>query len=258
MQAIYTQDSVVVLWKDNKPVYMASNVVDMEPLKECRRYSKQDKGYIPIPQPQINFAYNQSMGGVDLVDNSEKNYAITSRVKKWYWALYAWFLNIAMVQAWRLYRAHMAEQHRKAIMEEKMQDEEFEKEMAEGDYTKVTIDRRRKEREKQSKQRRAEEKKAEKIPLLEFTRQVVEMTIQKHAVAYSADIVSQKEATAKLTPGALEEVRFDSGRHLIKLTDITGVCKHCKKRSKFRCERCGVALHAECFFNFHVSEEEQE
>ncbi len=157
MQAIYTQDSMVVLWKDNKSVYMASNVVDMEPLKECRRYSKQDKGYIPIPQPQINFAYNQSMGGVDLVDNSEKNYAITSRVKKWYWALYTWFLNIAMVQAWRLYRAHMAKQHRKAIMEEKMQDEEFEKEMAEGDYTKVTIDRRRKEREKQSKQRRAGE-----------------------------------------------------------------------------------------------------
>ncbi|QQP53338.1 PiggyBac transposable elementderived protein 3like, partial [Caligus rogercresseyi] len=29
---------------------------------------------------------------------------ITSRTKKWHWALYNWFLNVQMVQAWRLYR----------------------------------------------------------------------------------------------------------------------------------------------------------
>ena len=36
------------------------------------------------------------------------------RVKKWYWCIYTWFLNITMVQAWRLYRAQMKERHRLA------------------------------------------------------------------------------------------------------------------------------------------------
>lgn len=31
-------------------------------------------------------------------------FAFLFRVKKWYWTIYAWFLNICMVQAWRLYR----------------------------------------------------------------------------------------------------------------------------------------------------------
>ena len=57
--------------------------------------------------------------------------------------------------------------------------------------------------------------------------------------------------------GALEAVRYDSGRHLIILTTITGVCKHCRKRSRYRCDRCQVALHAECFFRFHVQEGEE-
>ncbi len=30
--------------------------------------------------------------------------------KKWYWAIYTWFLCVSMVQAWRLYRLHKREQ----------------------------------------------------------------------------------------------------------------------------------------------------
>lgn len=103
-QAIYTQDSIVVLWQDNQPVYMASNVDEVEPLGTCSRYSKKDRAYVDVPQPDLNNSYNKRMGGVDLLDNGEKNYSITTRVKKWYWAVYAWFCNITMVQAWRLYR----------------------------------------------------------------------------------------------------------------------------------------------------------
>lgn len=87
-----------------QPVYMASNCDSMEPMGVCQRYSAKDRCYMPYPQPFMNAQYNKFMGGVDLVDNSEKNYAITTRVKKWYWCLYTWFLNICMVQAWRLYR----------------------------------------------------------------------------------------------------------------------------------------------------------
>lgn len=78
-RAIYTQDSTVVLWVDNQPVYMASNCDAAEPFGTCQRYSKKEKRYLAVPQPSLNQAYNESMGGVDLVDNSEKNYAIVTR-----------------------------------------------------------------------------------------------------------------------------------------------------------------------------------
>ena len=204
----------------------------MKPLGHCKRYSAKEKKFLAVPQPNMNQCYNNSMGGVDLLDNSEKNYAITTRVKKWYWCLYTWFLNICMVQGWRLYRAHMTQRHRMAQVN--VQNE-------------------------QQKCRRNEEKKKEEIPLLDFMRLVVEMTVMKHAGNKEA-VVSQKEASSTLAPGTLKEVKFDCGDHLIILTSTKGVCKFCKeqngeeKRTKFRCARCNVALHAECFYRFHMPE----
>ena len=78
-QAVYTQDSLVMVWRDNKAVYMASNHDEMDPVHQCKRYSLAAKKYVNIDQPHINYMYNKHMGGVDLVDNSEKNYAITTR-----------------------------------------------------------------------------------------------------------------------------------------------------------------------------------
>ena len=78
-QAVYTQDSTIVLWQYNQPVYMASNVDPVEPVGACQRYSKKEGKYVPVPQPNINKEYNENMGGVDLFDNSVKNYAITAR-----------------------------------------------------------------------------------------------------------------------------------------------------------------------------------
>ena len=53
------------------------------------------------------------MGGVDLLNQSNKAYRISIRRKKWYWGLYTWFLNVQMVQAWHLYRATMRVRHQK-------------------------------------------------------------------------------------------------------------------------------------------------
>ncbi len=132
--------------------------------------------------------------------------------------------------------------------------------MQDSSFLKSSIDKKRKEREQEKKRWRSGEKKKEDIPLLEFTRQVVDMTILKHSEG-SKVITSQEAASAMLTTGTLEEVRYDSGRHLIIPTEIRGVCKHCKdkmgkeKRTVYRCERCNVALHADCFAPFHTPEE---
>lgn len=179
-------------------------------------------------------------------------------MKKWYWAPYAWFLNIAMVQGWRLYRVYKREEVRLVLEEERQRDAAREARMLELGHTRSEVEKDKKEREKEKRRRRTEERKNTDISLLEFTRQVVEMTFKQHT-DNTAGVVPQREVPARLTPAALAVVRYDAGRHLIKLTTIAGVCQQCKGRTKFRCNRCNVALHAEhCFFNFHQPEGEEE
>ncbi len=103
-RVVYSGQSCVVQWKDNKAVFLASNCFSVQPLGTVTRYHATEKGKKNVECPKLILEYNKHMGGVDLLDGAEKNYAITTRVKKWYWAVYTWFLNVSMVQAWRLYR----------------------------------------------------------------------------------------------------------------------------------------------------------
>jgi hypothetical protein len=44
------------------------------------QYLHSEKGYRVLPCPRLIFEYNKHMGGVDLLDNKEMNYAITTRL----------------------------------------------------------------------------------------------------------------------------------------------------------------------------------
>jgi len=127
------------------------------------------------------------------------------------------------------------EKRRLQLLVEKEEDARWEKEMANTSLR--VVEEGRKERQKEKKRRRTEEKKLVEMPLLEFTRQVVEMTFQKHGAGDKEVIVSQREASARLTSTTIEQVRYDSGRHLPLATEVRGVCKVCKKRSTYRCIR---------------------
>lgn len=50
---LYNYDQVLVGWKDNKAVYMASNVHSAATNKTCRRYSRTEKREL-----QVSFLYN--------------------------------------------------------------------------------------------------------------------------------------------------------------------------------------------------------
>jgi len=250
-QATFTDHSTVVVWKDNQPVYMASNFQGAEPVGATKRYSSKEKGYIDIPQPHLNESYNKNMGGVDLLDNSEKCYAITTRIKKWWWCIYCWFLNVAMVQAWRLFRLQ-AKQRAIIFQQEQEQDNmEWERRMLESDRGKVQIRELRKQREQVQKSLRQEWLNKQQIPLLEFTRQVAEMIMEVHGKQRIPP------APRKSRP-ALNVTRLDGVGHLIKITrpQVNGRCVHCHKgRSTYRCVRCDVALHpTDCFYLYHTVE----
>ena len=49
-EAMYHEDQVLTVWKDNKPVFMASNKWDVEPFTTCRRFSRVQKTRVNVPR----------------------------------------------------------------------------------------------------------------------------------------------------------------------------------------------------------------
>ena len=221
----------------------------------CTRWGGQEKGYIPVPCPNVVLGYNDTMGGVDLLNQNTKNYCIAFRNKKWYWPLYTWFLDVQLVQAWRLFRKTMKERHTK------LREREAEEDAAAADcqtnvrgFMMARTELQRIEREELRKALRKEEKKKEEMDLLEFKRQCVELLIHNHSDfdKGTSHREAARQSVARSSGATQESLRFDHTKaHLIEKTEIKGVCQLCKKRSNYRCEICRVALHPDCFSAYH-------
>ena len=96
----------VVTWFDNKPVHLASTFLQVEPQQEIERYNKNSKNFVTIKRPNIVTEYNKNMGGVDLADMLLSLYRIPVRSKKYYHRLVFHLLDIALINAWLLYRRY--------------------------------------------------------------------------------------------------------------------------------------------------------
>ena len=108
--------------------------------------------------------------------------------------------------------------------------------------------RKQEQSHQEAKVRRLEEKKKEEISLLDFTREVVEFMLEKHGRGL------ETSATPRLSKAGQEVMRYDNIGHLIILSNptINGRCTHCSGRSRYRCKKCNVALHPDCFYDYHV------
>lgn len=93
-----------VAWKDNKIVTLASSFVGELPKAQVSRYDKVRKCYITIDRPNIVGEYNRHMGGVDLIDSIMGRYKIKLRSKRWQVRMFYHFLDLAMSNAWLLYK----------------------------------------------------------------------------------------------------------------------------------------------------------
>ena len=71
----------VITWKDNALVTMVTNFDGVEPMISARRYNRQQRKYVNLPQPQTITNYNINMGNVDMADNAISNYRISARGK---------------------------------------------------------------------------------------------------------------------------------------------------------------------------------
>ena len=106
METMFTDDKCVTVWRDNKPVYTASNSYSGVSSERVRRWNRQEREYIDLPIPHSVAKYNKGMGGVDLLDAMVAKYRGRVRRSKWWWPIFNWFVGVTAVNAWRLMRVN--------------------------------------------------------------------------------------------------------------------------------------------------------
>ncbi len=95
---------IAVKWCDTRAVTSLSTFVGISPVDQVIRWNKTEKKYITIERPFIVKDYNESMGGVDLLDSYLAKYKYQMKSKRWYMYLFWQTIKISLVNAWLLYR----------------------------------------------------------------------------------------------------------------------------------------------------------
>lgn len=103
-QAYVCKPTVIVKWKDNKSVLMASNCTGSSTTSVVKRWDKSRKTYVDVSAPKVIERYNQNMGGVDVLDQQMEYYRTFIKTRKWTLKVLIHFLDLASVNSWRLYR----------------------------------------------------------------------------------------------------------------------------------------------------------
>ena len=60
------------------------------------------KGQMQVSQSSVLKAYNEGMGGVNIIDRLLESYRPATTMKKWWFSIFVNLVNISVVAAWRL------------------------------------------------------------------------------------------------------------------------------------------------------------
>ncbi|CAF3757542.1 unnamed protein product [Rotaria socialis] len=99
----------VTRWYDNNVVNYLSTLHGCQPIDSVQRWSSKEKTHVLIARPNVIKAYNEHMGGVDLVDMLISLYRINVRSKKYYIKIIFHLIDLSVVNAWLLYRRHCSQ-----------------------------------------------------------------------------------------------------------------------------------------------------
>jgi hypothetical protein len=65
---------------------------------------KTDKKVVQVQRSSMISEYNRYMGGTDLLDQNVSKYRICVTRKKWWWAIFTWLIEVAVVKTWLIAR----------------------------------------------------------------------------------------------------------------------------------------------------------
>lgn len=85
---------------------MATNFDYIKPLATVAPWNGKEKTRMLVPQPRLIHNYNHCMGGVDRQDWLLEKHSITMRGKKWYCCLFTRTIDMAIINAFLLYRRY--------------------------------------------------------------------------------------------------------------------------------------------------------
>lgn len=211
----------VVQWFDQKPIFIISSALGEHPVDSCKRWCKKDSKYLQVPRPHIIKCYNDSMGGIDLIDRMISYYRMSARTKKWTVKTIFHLFDLAIANSWILYR-----QDRKKLGDKQKDVVKF------LEFKLEIADQLLKENPNANVQ----------------TSSFTKLKTRSNLAGYESPRSSPTQKTHQRM-------------HLPELMKIKNSmrCKqnNCKKKTKFFCNICQIYLcitsEHNCFYNYHVS-----
>lgn len=107
MSMTASDDIAVVQWHDNSIITVASTSHGLDPVSEVERIRIVNKKRVKIrvPCPKAVSVYNRFVGGVDRFEADLHSQRIACRGKKWWFCLFAFGLDAACHNAWKVHQA---------------------------------------------------------------------------------------------------------------------------------------------------------
>lgn len=96
-KVLHHDQVTATIWQDKRLVTLLStNVNSFEDVTKVRRDKNSS---VNVQCPQQIHVYNQNMGGVDLSDQKRSYYSVGHKSKKWWKAIFYFFLNVCIVNS---------------------------------------------------------------------------------------------------------------------------------------------------------------
>lgn len=217
---------IVANWYDNKTVHIASNYTGIYPIGVVKRWSTTEKKYIDVDRPDIIKEYNSYMGGVDLNDMLVSLYRIKHGVKRYYLRIIFHLIDVAIVNAWLLYRkdCNLRGTKHKSLIDFR------------ADIGNALLQKN----------------------VCTLFRKSGRPTSTESSPVGSPTLLTAMQNKKKITmPTPVDDVRYDSYGHFPTHLDPKQRCRQCKTSySRLGCVKCKVALcftnTKNCFVEFHV------
>ena len=107
VDANYANSNITIVRRiDDSMVQIISSFIGPDIGDDINRWSAKDKAIINVSCPNIIHQYNRHMGGVDLSDMLMALYRVNVGTKKWYFHIIYYCTNVAIVNAWLIYKRH--------------------------------------------------------------------------------------------------------------------------------------------------------